>query len=112
MATKTRSPKQKKAAAPKPSPKSAEQPQPEAEQQPASAPSTNGKPPAKRRATAQSLAAGQRDISVSEFFAKNRHLLGFDSPRKALLTSVKEADRKSTRLNSSHSSVSRMPSSA
>lgn len=47
--------------------------------------------PAKRRATAQTLAAGQRDISVSEFFAKNRHLLGFDSPRKALLTSVKEA---------------------
>ena len=45
----------------------------------------------KRRATAQTLAAGQRDISVSEFFAKNRHLLGFDSPRKALLTSVKEA---------------------
>jgi DNA topoisomerase-6 subunit B len=50
------------------------------------------KPPrAKRRATAEKLAAGQRDISVSEFFAKNRHLLGFDSPRKALLTSVKEA---------------------
>ena len=47
--------------------------------------------PTKRRATAQALAAGQRDISVSEFFAKNRHLLGFDSPRKALLTSVKEA---------------------
>lgn len=33
----------------------------------------------------------QRDISVSEFFLKNRHLLGFDNPRKALLTSVKEA---------------------
>ncbi|MFN0132152.1 MAG: DNA topoisomerase VI subunit B [Phycisphaerales bacterium] len=33
----------------------------------------------------------QRDISVSEFFAKNRHLLGFDNPRKALLTTVKEA---------------------
>jgi len=49
------------------------------------------KPATKRRATAQALAAGQRDISVSEFFAKNRHLLGFDSPRKALLTSVKEA---------------------
>jgi len=48
-------------------------------------------PPTKRRASAQKLAAGQRDISVSEFFAKNRHLLGFDSPRKALLTSVKEA---------------------
>ncbi|MBL8826788.1 MAG: DNA topoisomerase VI subunit B [Planctomycetaceae bacterium] len=45
----------------------------------------------KRRATAESMAAGQRDISVSEFFAKNRHLLGFDNPRKALLTTVKEA---------------------
>ncbi len=37
------------------------------------------------------MAKGQRDISVSEFFAKNRHLLGFDNPRKALLTTVKEA---------------------
>ena len=46
---------------------------------------------AKRRATAETMAAGQRDISVSEFFAKNRHLLGFDNPRKALLTTVKEA---------------------
>ena len=45
----------------------------------------------KRRATAESMAASQRDISVSEFFAKNRHLLGFDNPRKALLTTVKEA---------------------
>ncbi|MDA7952065.1 MAG: DNA topoisomerase VI subunit B [Pirellulaceae bacterium] len=44
-----------------------------------------------RRATAQSLAAKQKSISVSEFFAKNRHLLGFDNPRKALLTTVKEA---------------------
>ena len=42
-------------------------------------------------ATAESMAAQQRDISVSEFFAKNRHLLGFDSPRKALLTAIKEA---------------------
>lgn len=33
----------------------------------------------------------QRDIAVSEFFLKNRHLLGFDNPRKALLTAVKEA---------------------
>lgn len=41
--------------------------------------------------TAESLAARQRDISVSEFFAKNRHLLGFDNKRKALLTTVKEA---------------------
>src|SRR5512143_1309247 len=49
-----------------------------------------GKQP-KRAVTAESMAAKQRDISVSEFFAKNRHLLGFDNPRKALLTSVKEA---------------------
>lgn len=49
------------------------------------------RPRARRRATAQSMAASQRDISVSEFFAKNRHLLGFDNPRKALLTTVKEA---------------------
>ncbi len=45
----------------------------------------------RRRATAESMAKAQRDISVSEFFAKNRHLLGFDNPRKALLTTVKEA---------------------
>ena len=45
----------------------------------------------RRRTTAQSMAAQQRNISVSEFFAKIRHLLGFDNPRKALLTTVKEA---------------------
>ena len=44
-----------------------------------------------KAATAESMAAKQRDISISEFFAKNRHLLGFDNPRKALLTTVKEA---------------------
>ncbi len=37
------------------------------------------------------MASQQREISVSEFFAKNRHLLGFDNPRKALLATVKEA---------------------
>jgi DNA topoisomerase-6 subunit B len=42
------------------------------------------------RTTAADLARRQRDISVSEFFAKNRHLLGFDNPSKALLTTVKE----------------------
>ncbi len=41
--------------------------------------------------TAETMAQKQREISVSEFFLKNRHLLGFDSPRKALLTCVKEA---------------------
>jgi len=42
------------------------------------------------RTSALELATKQRDISVSEFFAKNRHLLGFDNPSKALLTTVKE----------------------
>ena len=41
--------------------------------------------------TAESMARRQREISVSEFFLKNRHLLGFDSPRKAIMTAVKEA---------------------
>jgi DNA topoisomerase-6 subunit B len=45
----------------------------------------------KSRATAESMAKRQRDISISEFFSKNRHLLGFDNPQKALLTAVKEA---------------------
>ncbi|MDJ0788591.1 MAG: DNA topoisomerase VI subunit B [Myxococcota bacterium] len=44
----------------------------------------------RERATAGDMAKRQRDISVSEFFAKNRHLLGFDNPSKALLTTVKE----------------------
>ena len=41
--------------------------------------------------TADEMGKQQREISVSEFFTKNRHLLGFDNPRKALLTAVKEA---------------------
>ena len=41
--------------------------------------------------TAHELAKHQKSISVAEFFSKNRHLLGFDNPRKALLTTVKEA---------------------
>jgi DNA topoisomerase VI subunit B len=52
---------------------------------------SSGAERAPRRTTAEAMAAKQRDISVSEFFAKNRHLLGFDNPRKALLTAVKEA---------------------
>jgi DNA topoisomerase VI subunit B len=40
---------------------------------------------------ADKMAEKQRDISVSEFFLKNRHLLGFDNPKKALLTTIKEA---------------------
>ncbi|MBI4145299.1 DNA topoisomerase VI subunit B [Candidatus Woesearchaeota archaeon] len=37
------------------------------------------------------LAEKQREVSVAEFFERNRHLLGFDNKRKALLTVVKEA---------------------
>jgi DNA topoisomerase-6 subunit B len=73
--------------------------------QPAAAPATEpagtgGAPPdagaaaparPKRRATAEQLAQKQREISISEFFTKNRHLLGFDNPSKALLTTIKEA---------------------
>ena len=53
----------------------------------------NETPPAKpkKTVTAVEMGARQREISVSEFFTKNRHLLGFDNPRKALLTCVKEA---------------------
>jgi len=40
---------------------------------------------------AHELAKSQKSISVAEFFEKNRHLLGFDSPIKAILTCVKEA---------------------
>jgi DNA topoisomerase-6 subunit B len=45
----------------------------------------------KTAVSAAAMGARQREISVSEFFTKNRHLLGFDNPRKALLTCVKEA---------------------
>lgn len=40
---------------------------------------------------AEELAKQQREISIAEFFEKNRHLLGFDNPARALLTAVKEA---------------------
>ncbi|MFA5796948.1 MAG: DNA topoisomerase VI subunit B [Candidatus Woesearchaeota archaeon] len=50
-----------------------------------------GKEDKDKQVTAEDLAKKQRDISVAEFFEKNRHLLGFDNPRKALLTAIKEA---------------------
>ncbi len=42
------------------------------------------------RTLAQELAAKQREISVAEFFERNRQILGFDNPIRALLTTVKE----------------------
>jgi DNA topoisomerase-6 subunit B len=40
---------------------------------------------------ADELAAGQRAISIAEFFEKNKHMLGFDSGARGLVTAVKEA---------------------
>jgi len=45
----------------------------------------------KLKPKAHELAQKQKEISVAEFFEKNRHLLGFDSPKKSLMTTVKEA---------------------
>jgi len=42
------------------------------------------------RKGAEEMARDQREISVSEFFEKNRHLLGYDNKAKALLMIVKE----------------------
>src|SRR3989440_478679 len=64
-------------------------PRSRAAQPPKSQPTAPPKP--KPGVSAVEMGARQREISVSEFFTKNRHLLGFDNPRKALLTCVKEA---------------------
>lgn len=36
------------------------------------------------------LAKKQKEISIAEFFERNKHILGYDSPTRALLTAVKE----------------------
>ncbi|MCX5650533.1 MAG: ATP-binding protein, partial [Planctomycetota bacterium] len=53
--------------------------------------SSQGGTKQRRGATAEEMSSRQKEVSVSEFFVKNRHLLGFDNARKALLTTVKEA---------------------
>ena len=40
---------------------------------------------------AEELAEGQRAISIAEFFEKNKHMLGFDSGARGLVTTIKEA---------------------
>ena len=40
---------------------------------------------------AEELAEKQKEISIAEFFERNRHILGFDTLSRALVTSVKEA---------------------
>jgi len=42
-------------------------------------------------ALAEELARQQRSISIAEFFEKNKHLLGFDSPTRGIITTIKEA---------------------
>jgi DNA topoisomerase-6 subunit B len=71
-------------------PAAAKAPEPVIDLVPEPAPPEKEKAP-RRRATAEQMAAKQREISISEFFTKNRHLLGFDNPSKALLTTIKEA---------------------
>ncbi|MDQ2089400.1 hypothetical protein [Marimonas arenosa] len=50
---------------------------------------SHGKPG--QRVSALELEVRQRDISISAFFLKNRHLLGVETPAKALVTAVKKA---------------------
>lgn len=52
---------------------------------------TNSKPDAKSKSIAYKLAEKQQEISVAEFFEKNKQILGFDSRSKSLLMGVKEA---------------------
>lgn len=40
---------------------------------------------------AEELADSQQEISIAEFFEKNKHMLGFDSNSRAIVTAVKEA---------------------
>ncbi len=94
-AVKKKAPTRKKAAKRKPAKKSAPKKKPaakprkkKAKAKPAAAPKPE-KP--RSRETAESMGKKQREISISEFFTKNRHLLGFDNPRRALLTTIKEA---------------------
>ena len=47
--------------------------------------------PKKKTATAVKLASKQQEISVTEFFEKNKQILGFDSRSKSLLMGIKEA---------------------
>ena len=43
------------------------------------------------KSIAEALADKQKEISIAEFFEKNKHILGFGSQYKALITSIKEA---------------------
>ncbi|NLN71840.1 MAG: DNA topoisomerase VI subunit B [Thermoplasmatales archaeon] len=51
----------------------------------------NEKKPSGSVPTANILASKQKEISITEFFEKNKQILGFDSKSKSLLMGVKEA---------------------
>ncbi|MCQ2086103.1 MAG: DNA topoisomerase VI subunit B [archaeon] len=52
---------------------------------------TTSDPEERNTSTTRKLIAKQQEISVSEFFEKNKHILGFGSKSKSLLMGVKEA---------------------
>jgi DNA topoisomerase-6 subunit B len=79
-----------RAVAAAPEPATLPSPARESAPDPSPSPAPEARKP-RRRATAEEMASRQREISISEFFTKNRHLLGFDNPSKALLTTIKEA---------------------
>jgi DNA topoisomerase-6 subunit B len=97
MAMAKRTPKSKAAVKSRPAPKSKLKSKAKSKAKPEAATAAEAKTPDAKPAKAATtpsaveMGARQREISVSEFFTKNRHLLGFDNPRKALLTCVKEA---------------------
>lgn len=44
-----------------------------------------------KKITAEELAKDMKEISIAEFFEKNKHFLGYENPTKSLVTVVKEA---------------------
>ena len=44
-----------------------------------------------RMGEAEEISSKQKQISVSEFFEKNKHFLGFDTLQRAVITAVKES---------------------
>ena len=48
------------------------------------------KKPRTYKPVAVELAKEQKEISIAQFFTRNRHLLGFDNPVRALSTTIKE----------------------
>src|SRR3989344_9375382 len=43
------------------------------------------------KTTAAEMSKSHREVSIAEFFEKNKHLLGYENPQKSLLTVIREA---------------------